>query len=177
MVHTTNRKDQLAKSHPTTIKIKGHDGTRTKTELVGSIYIKHKGQTIELQEVHYHPKFSNLVSGLVWSLSYSLQDNGDSRLCWWKNNIVFEFEPRTFSKKLLIKPDKEEIYTTETDLQDLHERKPSFRPWHKWRKACTPYRAHLLRTRRHQSSQPEGISRNYLGSTVYSSDYFCLSYI
>jgi hypothetical protein len=112
-VHTTNHKDLLAKPRPTTIKIKGHDGTRTKTELIGSVYIKHKGQTIEVQEVHYHPNFSDLVSGLVWSPPYSLQDNGDSWAFLWKNNIVFEFEPRTFSKKLLIRPDEEEIYITD----------------------------------------------------------------
>jgi hypothetical protein len=79
MVHTTNRKDLLANPHLTTIKIKGHDGTKTKTELISSAYIKHKGQKIKLQEIHYHPNFSNLVSGLVWSPPYSLQHDGDSR--------------------------------------------------------------------------------------------------
>jgi hypothetical protein len=118
-VHTTNRKDLLANPHPTTIKIKGHDGTKTKTELIGLAYIKHKGQIIELQEVHYHPNFSNLVSGLVWSPPYSVQDDGDSRMFWW--NLVFEFEPRAFSKKLLIRSDEEDVNATRIDLEDLHE--------------------------------------------------------
>jgi hypothetical protein len=121
-VHTTNRKDLLANPRTTTIKIKGHDGTKTKTEPIGSAYIKHREQTIELQEVHYHPNFSNLVSGLVWSPPYSLQDDGDSRTFWWKNNLVFEFEPRTFSKKLLIRHDEEDVNATRIDLEDLHER-------------------------------------------------------
>jgi hypothetical protein len=77
-VHTTSRKDLLSNPRPATIKIKGHDRTKTKTELIGSAYIKHKRKTIELQEVHYHPNFSNLVSGLVWSPPHSLQDDGDS---------------------------------------------------------------------------------------------------
>jgi hypothetical protein len=47
-VHTTNRKDLLANPRLNTIKIKGYDGTKTKTELICSVYIKHKGQTIEL---------------------------------------------------------------------------------------------------------------------------------
>jgi hypothetical protein len=82
--------------------------------------------------------FSSLVSGLVWSPPYGLQENGNSRTFWWKNNILFELELCTLSKKLLIKPD-EEIYITETDLQELHERKLSSHAWHKWHKACTPY--------------------------------------
>jgi hypothetical protein len=46
----------------------------------------------------------------------------NSRTFWWKNNIVFEFELRTFSKKLLIRPDEEDVNTTRIDLEDLHER-------------------------------------------------------
>jgi hypothetical protein len=120
-VHTTNRKDLLANPSPTTIKIKGHDRTKTKTELIGSAYIKYRGQKIELQEVHYHPNFSNLVGGLVWSPPYSLQDDGDLRTFWWENNLVFEFKPCTFSKKQLIRPD-EDVNATRIDLEDLHER-------------------------------------------------------
>jgi hypothetical protein len=46
--HTTNSKDLLTNPRPTTIKIKGHDGTKTKAEPIGSVYIKHKEQIIEL---------------------------------------------------------------------------------------------------------------------------------
>jgi hypothetical protein len=49
-VHTTNRKDLLANPRPTTIKIKGHDGTKTKTELIGSVYIKTKGRQLNYKK-------------------------------------------------------------------------------------------------------------------------------
>jgi hypothetical protein len=35
---------------------------------------------------------------------------------------VFEFEPRTFSKKLLIRPDEKDVNARIIDLEDLHER-------------------------------------------------------
>jgi hypothetical protein len=35
---------------------------------------------------------------------------------------VFEFKPRTLSKKLLIRPDGEGVNATRIDLEDLHER-------------------------------------------------------
>jgi hypothetical protein len=35
---------------------------------------------------------------------------------------VFEFEPHTFSKKLLIRLDEEDANATRIDLEDLHER-------------------------------------------------------
>jgi hypothetical protein len=34
-------------------------------------------------------------------------------------NLVFEFEPRTFSKNLLIRPDEEDVNATRIDLEDL----------------------------------------------------------
>jgi hypothetical protein len=61
------------------------------------------------------------VNILTWSPPYSLQDDGDSPTFWWKNNLVLGFEPRTFSKKLLIRPDKD-VNTARIDLEDLHER-------------------------------------------------------
>jgi transposase InsO family protein len=121
-VHTTNQKHILMQPHSTSIKIMGHDGTKTKAELIGSVYLQHRGRTIELTEVYYHPKFSNLISGLVWEPPYSINDDGNSRRFYWKDNLVFEFEPRSVSRKLLIRPDEEKASAAKIDLQNLHER-------------------------------------------------------
>jgi hypothetical protein len=44
-VHTTNRKDLLANPRPTAIKIKGHDGTKTKTAHWFGIYVVPRSQS------------------------------------------------------------------------------------------------------------------------------------
>ena len=125
-VHTTNNRSRLKNISKANINVEGLNQSITNCELIGTIDLHHNGKTITLKNVHYHPTFSNLVSGLIWEGRSLLTNSGTgTRRFYLKDELIFDFAKDSI--KLMIDEDRrdselEEVRQTDISFKEAHER-------------------------------------------------------